>query len=121
MYPRKRILTEIILSEQDELEEESEEDNYDKSKIFEFDTVDSRMRKNTLLESKFLNNRLSKEPREPKLTESMFYCEYVTKKGIYGGQLVAKENFLEFKYLSHYRLPQKRAYQMSTAKYHQIN
>jgi hypothetical protein len=51
----------------------------------------------------------------------VFWCELVTKRGVYAGKLYVKSECLEFKYFSHLRLPNELVYNLSTGKFHQIN
>ena len=52
--------------------------------------------------------------------EKEYFCEYVTKRGVYGGVLVRKRNCLEFRFTGHAGLPEDRVYQTSTNKCHRI-
>lgn len=51
----------------------------------------------------------------------VFWCQMVTKRGVYAGKLLVKNEYLEFKYCSHLRLPDEPVYRLSTGKFHQIN
>lgn len=62
-----------------------------------------------------------KQPQQKSSKYKEYYCEYVTKRGVYGGMLKKKKDYIQFCYLGHKELPKGREYEMSTNKCHQIN
>lgn len=49
-----------------------------------------------------------------------YYCEYVTKRGVYAGILYKKKGYIEFCFTGYDKLPTEKEYQTSTNKCHRI-
>lgn len=121
-YPRKKDYSEMR-GRKEQMQREKEESLAGQRLTIQFknptlfSTLAETGRERSRLTEKMEAESRSLKEREK---EKEYFCEYVTKRGVYGGILVGKRNCLEFKFTGHVGFPEDKVYQTSTNKCHRI-